>query len=872
MNHMKKELTKAYEPQKFEDEIYQKWEQSGFFNPDNLTGEPYSIMMPPPNVTGVLHLGHALENSLMDIMARYQRMQGKKVLLLPGTDHAAVATQAKVEKVLQEQGIKNPRQELGREKLLEEIKTYAEKSKATILSQIRKMGTSCDWSRLAYTFDEKRNRTVNEIFVKMYNDGLIYRGKRIINWDAKLQTTISDDEIVWHDETTPFYYLQYGPFTIATARPETKFGDKYVVMHPNDKRYAKYQHGEQFECEWINGKVTATVIKDDVIDPEFGTGVMTITPYHDMIDFEIAQRHKLEGEQIIDFDGRLMPVAGEFAGMDILEARPKIIEKLEEKGLVAKVEENYAHRVAKGDRSNSLVEPQVKEQWFMNVNKTAPGKEKSLREMVKETVEIGHNGDPDQKIDINPERFEKVFFHWIENLHDWCISRQIWWGHRIPAWYRGAEIYVGANPPEGENWKQDEDTLDTWFSSGMWTFSTLDKPNDLKTFHPTNWMQMGYEILFLWMVRMILMSTYHLDQIPFRNVYIHGMLRSEDGKKFSKSSGNNIDPLEVINQYGTDALRLSLISGITPGNDSKFYVEKVENARNFVNKLWNISRYILSSDQEIKAAPETDSLLPSDIWILEKFTSLIESVSDNLEKYQFSQAAERLMEFTRDDLADWYLEVAKFEDNKEAKAWILKNILQDLLKLWHPFIPFVTETIWSNFSDGKMLLVEKWPSKTNYIASEKNTHNFDLIKDVVIAIRNARSENKIEPSKKIKAVIYAKNWVEFIRSQEVLIRSLRTSIGELEIMNAGEKIDKAIFSAVDDIEIYLLDAIDETKEKGRLGKEIANLEKYITSLEGTLGNAAFVAKAPEAVVAKQRKDLSEAQTKLAEIQKHLQTL
>ena len=900
LNMLNKELPKQYHPADYEEAIYARWEKSGFFNPDNLSGQPYAIMMPPPNVTGVLHLGHALENSLMDIMARYQRMNGKKVLLLPGTDHAAVATQAKVEKILIGQGVRNPRQELGREKLLEKIREYAEESKSTILKQIKKMGTSCDWSRLAYTFDKTRNRAVNEVFVKMYNDGLIYRGRRIINWDAKLQTTISDDEIVWQEEKAPFYYLKYGPFTIATARPEAKFGDKYVVMHPDDKRYKKYKHGDKFDCEWINGKVTATVIKDEIIDMKFGSGVMTITPWHDLVDFEIAQRHNLSAEQIIDFNGKLMPIAGEFVGLDILTARPKIVEKLKAKGLMVKVEKNYLHRVAKGDRSQAAVEPQIKEQWFVDVNKIIPGKNKSLKDLMRQAVTTGHNGDEKQKVKITPERFEKTYLHWIDNLLDWCISRQIWWGHRVPVWYCGGRDkgkclpechwpIVSAEAPKecsvcgSKDLFQDEDTLDTWFSSGLWTFSTLGWPNksllppfikggnkDLKTYHPTSWMQMGYEILFFWMARMILMSTYVLDQIPFHNVYIHGILRNEAGKKFSKSSGNNIDPLEVIAKFGTDALRLSVIAGIAPGNDSKFYEEKVEGARNLVNKLWNIARYILPNIEKGKINFSAGKLTMAEDWILNKLNVLIKDVTDDFNNYNFSSAGERLREFTWNDLADWYLEANKFE-NSSQRGQILYYILKNLLILWHPFAPFITEAVWQEMDKKELLMVEKWPTPlAPLVRGEKN--DFAVIKNVIITIRNARAENKVEPARKIKAVIYAGKHAELFAAQTELIKSLRTGISELEIKVSGEKIAGAIYAAVGEIEIYLLGALDEVKEKVRLEKGIANLEKIIKANEGKLANKEFVDKAPEAVVEKERQKLKGWQAELKKIKEQIKHL
>ncbi len=810
-------LTKSYSPQEFEDQIYKQWEESGFFNPDNLNlpkdAPIFSVMMPPPNVTGILHLGHALENSLMDLQIRYQRMLGKRALLVPGTDHAAVATQAKVEKDLIRSGkYKNPRTELGRERLLEIIREYAENSKATILKQIRKMGTSCDWSRLAYTFDKQREKAVNEMFVRMYNDGLIYRGSRLINWDPKIQTTISDDEIVWEEETVPLYYIQYGPFVIATARPETKFGDKYVVMHPKDKRYSKYKHGDTFECEWINGKIKATVIKDEVIDREFGTGAMTITPWHDATDFELSQKHHLSMEQIINLYGKLMPVAGEFAGMKILEARPKIVEKLREKGLLVKVDEKYTHRVAKGDRSGGLIEPQILKQWFIDVNKKISDRDKSLKELMKEVFTTGLNSAENQKIKITPERFEKIYFNWIHNLRDWCISRQIWWGHRIPVWYKQQttnnkqpatdnntkeEIYVGTELPKGNNWIQDEDTLDTWFSSGLWSFSTLgwpDKTEDLKKFHPTSWMQMGYEILFFWMARMILMSSYALKEIPFKEVYIHGILRDIDNKKFSKSLGNGIDPIEMSNKYGTDALRMSLISGIAPGNDARFYEDKLKNFRNFANKIWNIGRFIQIMGNE-EQEPKVQDVKPetlSDKWVMSRFNNLIKEITDDLNNSRFSLAAEKLYEFTWHELADWYIEIAKIQNNKNSYQLLATCYLQ-LLKLIHPFMPFITEVIYQSFYNNKILMVERYPEVSPDLIDEKSETAFENIKKIIVAIRTLRMEKKVEPKEIINILISAPiNEVDIIEALTKVKIKINPELKnhDLEIAELKIKFDK----------------------------------------------------------------------------------
>ena len=587
------EVPKIYKPDQYETDIYTLWSQSGVFTADPSSDkEKFSIAMPPPNETGTLSLGHALFLTLQDIMARYHRMQGKDVLWLPGTDHAALAVNAIIEKQLAEEG--TSKHAIGREAFLERTRQFVEQSRGTMLSQMRAMGASCDWSRLRYTLDDALNRCVNETFVKMYQEGIIYRGHRIVNWDPNLETNVSDDEVIYEEEQGKFYTFRYGPFEIGTARPETKFGDKYVVMHPDDERYKQYQHGDTLDVEWINGPIQATIIKDKAVDPTFGTGVMTITPWHSQVDFDMAERHGLDKEQIIDFHGNLLPIAGEFAGMPIARARPKIVAKLKEKGLLVGVDEKYLHNIAVNERGKGIIEPQVRLQWFIDVNKPAvdwKGKQRSLKEVMQLAIREGDTA-------IMPARFEKVYFHWIDNLRDWCISRQIWWGHRIPAWYRTdtdgrLETYVGLTPPidesEGWNeWTQDPDTLDTWFSSALWTWSTLIDPElamdpsvsfddllkqspDYQAYHPTSVMETGWDILFFWVARMILSTTFMTGNVPFRTVYLHGLIRAEDGKKMSKSRPESIiDPLDVIPKYGTDALRMALIMGVTPGNDQNW--------------------------------------------------------------------------------------------------------------------------------------------------------------------------------------------------------------------------------------------------------------------------------------------------------------
>jgi valyl-tRNA synthetase len=723
-------LLVPYDPQATEGRVYKAWEDGGYFNPDQNVKEgftkadaaSFSIVLPPPNVTGVLHVGHAAMLTIEDIMVRHARMRGLRTLWLPGTDHAAIATQSKVEKEIYKKEGKR-RQDLGREELLRRVEQFAQESHDTIVSQVRAMGSSVDWSREAYTLDDKRNLAVRTAFKRMYDDGLIYRGHRIVNWDPKGQTTISDDEIVYQEEKTKFYHIKYGPFVIGTARPETKFGDKYVVMHPADKRYAEYQHGQKIEVEWINGPIVATVIKDEAIDMEFGTGVMTITPWHSTVDFEIAERHGLDKEQIIDRYGKLLPIAGEFAATKITDARAKIVERLREKGLLVK-EEDYTHNIATAERTGGIVEPQIMNQWFVAVNKKftlkhsaipgiASGSEVTLKELMLAAVR-------NKGIEIIPERFERVYYHWIENLHDWCISRQIWYGHRIPVWYKGQEIHCGVEAPEGDGWMQDEDTLDTWFSSGLWTFSALGWPEetpDFKRFHPTSVLETGYDILFFWVARMILMSGYLLGEVPFRTVYLHGLVRDAKGQKMSKSLGNALDPLDMSAKYGADAVRMSLIIGTGPGNDSRISEDKIRGYKNFANKLWNISRFVLESTAGHAYDANFALYSEKDATLREERHALMLDVSKDMQEYRFYLAAEKLYHYAWHSFADVILEDSKlvFRDGSEAekrsRAQFLLHTLSKLLSALHPFMPYVTEELWSKmpFHGGKMLIVSPWP-------------------------------------------------------------------------------------------------------------------------------------------------------------------
>ncbi len=726
------QFLKPYNPAETEKRIYELWEQSGFFNPDTCIekgvtkpdAQPFTIIMPPPNATGTLHMGHALGLTIQDIFTRYKRMNGFRTLLLPGTDHASIATQSKVEKEIQKSE-KKSRHDLGREEMLRRIDTFVEGSRNTITEQTKVMGTSCDWSREAFTLDTARNITVNTLFKKMYDDRLIYRGHRIVNWDPKGQTTIADDEIVYEEEKTKLYYFKYGPFTIGTARPETKFGDKYVVMHPADTRYSDYKHGDTMTVEWINGPIETTIIKDEIVDMEFGTGVMTITPWHSVVDFELAEKHKLDKEQIIDFYGKLLPIAGEFAGMKIKDARPKIVEKLARKGLLVDKDgnpitidqiENYTHNIATAERTGGIIEPQIKLQWFVAVNKQIPGKDKTLKDIMREAV-------ADKKITILPEYFDKTYFHWIENLRDWCISRQIWYGHRVPVWYRGDEIYCGVVKPEGDGWVQDEDTLDTWFSSGTWTFSTLGWPNstkDLEIYHPTSVMIHAYEILFFWSARMILMTGYALNTIPFHTLYLTGVIRDNQGRKFSKSLGNGIDPIEVADKFGTDAGRIALIIGTAPGTDSKIDENKIKGYKNFANKVWNITRFILSNTVDVDLSVQP-ALSIDEEKILAEFHTVISDITADIENYRLHLASEKTYHYIWHTLADEIIEQSKEilksenTDIQYTRSWMLMYILENCLKMLHPFMPFVTEEIWGLLPENtgsknkQLLMVTQWP-------------------------------------------------------------------------------------------------------------------------------------------------------------------
>ena len=944
-----KEIPKAYDPKEVEDKIYKKWEESGYFNPDKLPGQRpdyFSIAMPPPNATGTLHTGHASMLAYQDLMIRYNRLAGKKTLWLPGTDHASIATQTKVENILYKEE-KKTRHDLGREKFLKRVEKFVEESRNTIRQQIRKMGSSCDWSRERYTLDEGLSQVVKNAFIKMYNEGLIYRGYRIVNWCPRCASTLSDDEVEYVETKTKFYTFKYSkdfPIAISTTRPETKLGDTAVAVNPEDKRYKKFI-GKTFTVDLGHGSQTIKVVAEDSVDPEFGTGALGVTPAHSIIDYEIAQKNLLPLIKVIGEDGKMTKEVGkDYAGLTVLKAREKFVKWLEKNNLMEKVEE-VEQNLSVCYRCESPVEPLPSLQWFVDVNKkiTLPNnkyfKNKSIKGVALQVVK-------DNEIKIIPQRFEKDYYHWLENLRDWCISRQIWFGHRIPVWYKNKgknneKIYVGLIPPSADGstkltmtasggWQQDPDTLDTWFSSGLWTFSTLldknykkyqpeaDQPladknwqdwingsKDLE-FHPTSVMETGYDILFFWVARMIIQTTFLMGEIPFKAVYLHGLIRDEKGRKMSKSLGNVVDPLEVIKKFGTDALRLAMISGTAAGADSRLYDEKVEGSRNFVNKLWNISRYILTSVREVRRVSEKPpGQTLADQWILAKLDLVIKEVTADINKFNFAGAIDALREFTWSDLADWYLEISKlqikespnkpYEELGVHTETILLYVLEKLLILWHPFIPFVTEEIWSNFEDEDLLMVNFWPSYAEASAGKALTDadikddeyseetdkliNYDEIlypfykfEEIVMTIRNLRFDFKIEPAKKVDVTIVGKNLDKIRLNEQIdniihLARLNNLEIGKIKPDNSVSH----VLEGVGEICLHLEGLVDLAKEKQRIENEISSVKKYSQSLEQKLKNKDFVKKAPKDVVAKEQEKLGQQQEKLGKLEEQLKS-
>jgi valyl-tRNA synthetase len=888
-------IPKAYEPQKVEDSIYKKWESSGLFEPDTKAkGKPFSISMPPPNATGTLHLGHAVMLAIEDIMARYARMNDRPTLWTPGTDHAAIATENKVEKILLDEK-KITKKELGREKFLDEVNNFVADSQSTIKNQVRKMGASCDWKHERYTLDDGLSRCVQEVFIKMYNDGLIYRGHRIVNWCTRCESTLADDEVEHKENSTSLFTFKYDkdfPISIATVRPETKLGDTAVAVHPDDKRYKKYI-GKTINANFLGVNLKLKIIADKSIDPKFGTGALGVTPAHSMADAELAHKHKLETIQVIDEKGNIKPEFGEYSGLPVLEARLRIAEELKNESLLQDSEPTI-NNLSVCYRCDTPVEPLVSEQWFVSVDKKIPGRNKSLKQM---SVEAVKNND----IEIIPKQFNKTYFNWMNNLHDWCISRQIWFGHRIPVWYcvgddkhacklECKEPMVQINKPKecvhcgSRVLEQDPDTLDTWFSSSMWTFSTLlDKPKkndtldswiernkkkgkDLANYHPTTVMETGYDILFFWVARMILMTTYVLDEVPFKTVYLHGLVRDKQGKKMSKSLGNGIDPLDMIKEYGADATRLSLVIGTTPGNDSRLYEEKIAGYRNFVNKIWNIARFILMADSKNTKIEEKTL---ADKWIESRLQNLITEVTAHYEKHEYSIAGEKIYEFMWHELADWYVEISKQQDHTLAP-----QILLDAIKLLHPFTPFVTEEIFQLLKESKLidskdkfLASSQWPTvKTQNLTSLKKIESdFKAVQELITSIRDLRATYKLPYSDKLDAAITTKKHKNLFQEQELVVEAL-TKVRIQVLPSKPVEGDEYIREHASEFDIYIKIGKRRMLEQEKsITKEKENLEQYISTIEKKLANKKFVENAPTEVVKQEQQKLDDAQSKLKKL-------
>ena len=864
-------LDKTYEPHKHEDAIYQRWEESGYFNPDNLPGQrqkAFTIVLPPPNVTGKLHLGHASMLSYQDIMIRYHRLKGDKTLWLPGMDHAAIATQNVVEKELKQQG--KTRHDLGRAAFLAKVNDFAEASKKIIRQQIKKMGSSLDWSRERFTLDENLSLAVRTAFKRMYDDGLIYRGDRVVNWCPRCQSTLADDEVEYEESQGQFYFIKYGPLTIATTRPETKLGDTGVAVNPKDERYKKLI-GQVLPIDLAGHKLAVKVFGDSEVDQNFGSGAIGVTPAHSQQDFKWAEKYNLPLIKVIDERGEMTAAAGKYQGLSTLECRNRLVADLRKAGLLEKIED-YKNNLSVCYRCKTSIEPLTSRQWFVDVNKKVPSRGKSLKQLATEAVSS-------HEITIIPDRFNKIYFQWMDNLRDWCISRQIWYGHQIPVWYRQPdkkskirknsklfpqvnkqEIFVGLEPPTGEGWIQDQDTLDTWFSAGLWTFSTLGWPKqtkDLKIYHPTSVLETMYDILFFWVARMIIMSLYFLKEKPFATVYLHAMIKDKQGRKMSKSLGNGIDPLEMIKKFGADALRLSMVVGSTPGTDLRLYEEKIAGYRNFVNKLWNISRYIISKLQETNVKIQTKSKIKNqnpktlaDEWILAELNKIIQTTTKNIEEFKFSQAGEELYEFTWSKLADWYLEVAKLEGAKEE---ILLYILERLLILWHPFCPFVTEVLWQNLSP-EPLIIQFWPSLAGKIKKPALTE-FAYIQALVSAIRNARAEHRVNP-KKIFTCAIKTDRRQLVASNQKIIEGL----AKVRLTPKSPGLKLSVGSANITLDIKINQEVFKTR-----AKELKNLERYINIQEAKLANKEFTGKAPATVIMGEQAKLAQAQDRFKKL-------
>lgn len=872
---MAKELDKQYSPQNVEDRTYKFWCDHKYFHAEvNPDKKPYTIVIPPPNITGQLHMGHALDETLQDILIRWRRMEGYETLWLPGTDHASIATEAKIVEAMRKEGI--TKEEIGREKFLERAWEWKAQYGGRIVEQLKKLGSSCDWDRERFTLDEGCSKAVREVFCKLYDKGLIYRGERIINWCPHCLTSISDAEVEYEDQAGHFWHLRYpfkdgsGYLELATTRPETLLGDTAVAVNPNDERY-KDMVGKTLILPIVHREIP--VIADDYVDIEFGTGVVKITPAHDPNDFEVGLRHNLEVINVLTPDAKIVDDYPKYAGMDRYEARKAIVEDLQAEGALVEIED-YSHNVGTCYRCGTTVEPRVSKQWFVK-----------MEPLAKPAVEVVRNGE----VKFVPERFDKTYFHWMENIKDWCISRQLWWGHRIPAYYCDdcGEVMVSAQEVHtcskcGSNHvHQDPDTLDTWFSSALWPFSTLGYPDDTKEleyFYPTDTLVTGYDIIFFWVARMIFSGVEHMGQVPFHTVLIHGLVRDAQGRKMSKSLGNGIDPLLVIDQYGADALRFTLATGNAPGNDMRFSDEKVKASRNFANKLWNAARFVLmylGNDYSYPGLPK--DLAIEDKWILSKVNTLAKEVTVNLERFELGIAVAKLYDFIWDVFCDWYIEIAKIrlqsgEGADTAKA-VLVYVLTDILKLLHPFMPFITEEIYQAIPhDTESIMISKWPEYDPTLSFADEEAQMEKIMDAIRAIRNRRAEMNIPPSKKSKVYVETAFSDVFAVGSEFIKRLAYAS--DVEIADGFGDLGNTVTIVTNDAKIYipLGDLVDFEAEAKRLQKELAAAEEKLAFINKKLDNPGFVNKAPEKVVQQNRDEAAKLTEKIANLRSSLENL
>ena len=872
---MAKELDKQYSPQNVEDRTYKFWCDHKYFHAEvNPDKKPYTIVIPPPNITGQLHMGHALDETLQDILIRWRRMEGYETLWLPGTDHASIATEAKIVEAMRKEGI--TKEEIGREKFLERAWEWKAQYGGRIVEQLKKLGSSCDWDRERFTLDEGCSKAVREVFCKLYDKGLIYRGERIINWCPHCLTSISDAEVEYEDQAGHFWHLRYpfkdgsGYLELATTRPETLLGDTAVAVNPNDERY-KDMVGKTLILPIVHREIP--VIADDYVDIEFGTGVVKITPAHDPNDFEVGLRHNLEVINVLTPDAKIVDDYPKYAGMDRYEARKAIVEDLQAEGALVEIED-YSHNVGTCYRCGTTVEPRVSKQWFVK-----------MEPLAKPAVEVVRNGE----VKFVPERFDKTYFHWMENIKDWCISRQLWWGHRIPAYYCDdcGEVMVSAQEVHtcskcgSSHVHQDPDTLDTWFSSALWPFSTLGYPDDTKEleyFYPTDTLVTGYDIIFFWVARMIFSGVEHMGQVPFHTVLIHGLVRDAQGRKMSKSLGNGIDPLLVIDQYGADALRFTLATGNAPGNDMRFSDEKVKASRNFANKLWNAARFVLmylGNDYSYPGLPK--DLAIEDKWILSKVNTLAKEVTDNLERFELGIAVAKLYDFIWDVFCDWYIEIAKIrlqsgEGADTAKA-VLVYVLTDILKLLHPFMPFITEEIYQAIPhDTESIMISRWPEYDPTLSFADEEAQMEKIMDAIRAIRNRRAEMNIPPSKKSKVYVETVFSDVFAVGSEFIKRLAYAS--DVEIADAFGDLGNTVTIVTNDAKIYipLGDLVDFEAEAKRLQKELAAAEEKLAFINKKLDNPGFVNKAPEKVVQQNRDEAAKLTEKIANLRSSLENL